>query len=60
MSKVSKLGRCWPWTHSWSKWRGIGQGTIISRFTDRMLGQYEELRRECSECGKVQMREVRT
>lgn len=51
--------------HSWSKWETTAQGEIGSRTTfrgkpiegsEKVIGTFIEQRRECSVCGKVQLR----
>jgi len=59
---------CW---HRWSKWKEIGRGTmaaVTDALTGRMLekdeqytkGMWMRQERECSKCGKKQLREERT
>lgn len=60
MRREEENEMCWPWNHKWSKWAVIGEGKLARALQPVVIvGYYIEQRRECSECGKIQMREVR-
>ena len=51
--------------HSWSKWETVGEGHVARHTTfrgapvegsEKVIGTFIEQRRECSVCGKVQLR----
>lgn len=48
-----KFWPCWP--HSWGKWETVAKGTIASG--GRVIGHYQQQRRECSLCGKAELRQ---
>lgn len=53
---------CW-FFHAWTKWKSICYGPFrVKNPAGDVVdsGQYVEQRRECSRCGKVDLREVRT
>lgn len=59
---------CWPWSHKWTKWELFAEGKMLKTFNaltgnplnvdgkPAIIGRYIEQRRECTECGKLQMR----
>ena len=59
---------CWPWSHQWSKWTMFERGELhrpsiagagYRSESTSIVGKYETQRRECSICGKSQLRETR-
>jgi hypothetical protein len=46
------------WIHSWTEWKNVRQGEIISH--GKTLGYWFEQERHCAVCNKLNIREVRT
>lgn len=45
--------------HSWCKWKVTEKGDIIN-VSGMRIGTYQELERECKDCGDKQKKEIRT
>lgn len=57
--------KCWPWSHHWLKWATVEQGKIhhaasIASESKVWIGEWKRQERTCDNCGKLQMRTVRT
>jgi len=52
-------GRCWPWSHKWTKWDTY-KSTVQQYSNGKFLGDSDALRqrRDCVKCGKRQDKQV--
>jgi hypothetical protein len=58
---------CWPWNHKWEKWKVVAEGYLKQQYDGLtgvklqdheqfIRGSFEKQRRECTVCGKSQLR----
>lgn len=50
------LGRCWPWSHNYTKWTDTHSVTKSRTSDDTAVAHGVLQERRCKRCGKLQLR----